>query len=118
MCFTKYPLKLIIFCSFEKMASSMDIKEGEIFKSATYNYWELGHCIGRGTCSVVVEAAGTLCSSSMRRRPRVLKGAAKIFKQGPQFEHAATNEIEILQYLSHQGESSFKYYIGELRMWY
>lgn len=117
MCFTKYPLKLIIFCSFEKMASSMDIKEGEIFKSATYN-WELGHCIGRGTCSVVVEAAGTLCSSSMRRRPRVLKGAAKIFKQGPQFEHAATNEIEILQYLSHQGESSFKYYIGELRMWY
>ena len=90
----------------------MDIRKGEVLKSAKHK-WKLGNCIGRGTCSVVVEAVGIFCSNSGHRRRRVLKGAVKVFKEGPQFEHAANNEIEILQYLSHQVQSSYKYYIGE-----
>lgn len=97
------------------MASSVDVNEGEIIKSAKYK-WQLSHCLGKGTCSVVVEAVGTFCSKRIYRNPRVLKGAVKIFKQGCQFEQAATNEIEILQYLSNQHESPYKYYIGELQI--
>ena len=97
------------------MASSIDVNKGEIKKSAEYK-WQLGHGLGKGTYSVVVEAVGTLYSKSIYRRPppRVVKGAVKIFKQGHQFEQAATNEIEILEYLKRQHESPYKYYIGEL----
>lgn len=101
------------------MVSSIDVNKGEIKKSAKYK-WQLGHCLGKGTCSVVVEAVGTFYSRSICRHspPRVLKGAVKIFKQGHQFEQAATNEIEILEYLNRQQESPYKHYIGELQVWY
>lgn len=93
--------------------ASMDISNGEIIKSAKYK-WQLGHCLGRGTCSVVVKAVGTFCSKGKCRHPHFLKGAAKIFKQGQQFECAATNEIEILHVLSQQHESPYRYHIGEI----
>ena len=100
------------------MASSIDVDNGEIKKSAKYK-WQLGHSLGKGTCSVVVEAVCTFCSKSICRcHSRVLKGAVKIFKQGHQFEQAATNEIEILEYMNRQHESPYKYYIGELQIWY
>ena len=99
------------------MASSIDVSKAEIKKSAKYK-WQLSHCLGKGTCSVVVEAVGTFYSKSIHRHPppRVLRGAVKIFKQGHQFEQAATNEIEILEYLNRQRESTYKYYIGELQI--
>ena len=100
------------------MASSIDVNKEEIKKSAKYK-WQLGHCLGKGTCSMVVEAVGTFCSKSIcRRPPRVLKGAVKIYKRGHQFEQAATNEIEILEYMNHQHESPYKCYIGEFQIWY
>ena len=101
------------------MASSIDVNKEEIKKSAKCK-WQLGHCLGKGACSMVVEAVGTFCSKSICRHPspRVLKGAAKIFKQGHQFEQAATNEIEILEYMNRQHESPYKDYIGELQIWY
>lgn len=97
------------------MASSLEVNEGEIKKSAKYK-WQFGHCLGKGTCSMVVEAVGTFCSKTICRcpSPRVLKGAVKIFKQGHQFEQAATNEIEILDYMNRQHESPYKYYIVRL----
>lgn len=99
------------------MASSLDVNEGEIKKSAKYK-WRFGHWLGKGACSMVVEAVGTFCSKTICRRPspRVLKGAVKIFKKGHQFEQAATNEIEILDYMNRQHESPYKYYIGELQI--
>ena len=101
------------------MSSSVDVSKGEIKKSAKYK-WQLSHCLGKGICSVVVEAVGTFYSRSIRRNPppRVLKGAVKIFKQGLKFEQAATHEIEILEYLNRQQDSPYKHYIGELQIWY
>ncbi|XP_078380884.1 serine/threonine-protein kinase Kist-like isoform X1 [Oculina patagonica] len=95
------------------MASFVDSSEGDIVKSAKYK-WQLGHRLGRGTCSVVVEAVGTFCSKKKCRHPQVIKGAAKIFKQGHRFELAATNEIENLHYLRRQHESPYRHYIVQL----
>jgi len=99
------------------MASSIDVSKGEIKKSAKYK-WQLSCCLGKGTCSVVVGAVGTFYSRSICRHPppQVLKGAVKIFKQGHQFEQAATHEIEILEYLNRQQDSPYKDYIGKLRI--
>lgn len=109
----------MFFPSLKEMASSIDVSEDEIKKRTKYK-WQLGHCLGKGTCSVVVEAVGTFYSKSRCRRlhPGVLKGAVKIFKQGHQFEQAATNEIETLEYLNFQHESPYKCYIGELQIQY
>lgn len=88
----------------------MDARKGEILK-ITEHEWKLGVCIGRGTCSEVFEAAGTLCYKSGRMR--AVKGAVKVLKEGSQFEQAALNEIKILQYLCHESESLDVYYFGE-----
>ena len=92
----------------------MDVSKGKIIRSAKYK-WQLGHYLGRGTCSTVVDAVGTFYFNRKCRQPPVLKGAAKIFKQGQKFELAATNEIEILHYLGCQRDSPFRCYIGELQ---
>lgn len=89
----------------------MDARKGEILK-ITEHEWKLGICIGRGTCSEVFEAAGTLCYK--RGRKRAVKGAVKVFKEGSQFEQAALNEIKILQYLCHESESLDVYYFVNL----
>ena len=109
----------MLFPSLKEMASSIDVSEDEIKKRTKYK-WQLGHCLGKGTCSVVVEAVGTFYSKSRcgRLHPGVLKGAVKIFKKGHQFEQAATNEIETLEYLNFQHESPYKCYIGELQIHY
>lgn len=88
--------------------------EGQILQCAKYT-WKLGRCVGRGTCSVVVEAVGSFNSNARHRRPRDIKGAVKIFKQGQQFEVAGANEVEILEYLNRlQGETECKHHIGEV----
>lgn len=84
-------------------ASSSNEFEGQILRSTKYT-WKLGRCVGRGTCSVVVEAVGSFVSSTMHRRPQDIKAAVKIFKQAQRFEAAGVNEIEILEYLRRRGE--------------
>ncbi|CAH3041127.1 unnamed protein product [Porites lobata] len=83
--------------------SSSNEFEGQILRSTKYT-WKLGRCVGRGTCSVVVEAVGSFVSSTMHRRPQDIKAAVKIFKQAQRFEAAGVNEIEILEYLRRRGE--------------
>lgn len=77
-------------------------RKGEILK-ITKHEWKLGINIGRGTCSEVFEASGTLCLKNGRKR--AVKGAVKIFKEGSQYEQTAINEIKILQYLGHEAGS-------------
>ncbi|XP_073243914.1 serine/threonine-protein kinase Kist-like [Porites lutea] len=84
-------------------ASSSNEFEGQILRSTKYT-WKLGRCVGRGTCSVVVEVVGSFVSSTMHRRPQDIKAAVKIFKQAQRFEAAGVNEIEILEYLRRRGE--------------
>ena len=84
-------------------ASSSNEFEGQILRSTKYT-WKLGRCVGRGMCSVVVEAVGSFVSSTMHRRPQGIKAAVKIFKQAQRFEAAGVNEIEILEYLRRRGE--------------
>lgn len=87
-----------------KASSSNEFElEGQILRSTKYT-WKLGRCVGRGTCSVVVEAVGSFVSSTMHRRPQDIKAAVKIFKQAQRFEAAGVNEIEILEYLRRRGE--------------
>lgn len=99
------------------MATAASFNEfgGQVLQCAKYT-WKLGRCVGRGTCSVVVEAVGSFSSNTKHRRPQYIKGAVKIFKQGQRFEAAGANEMEILEYLRRQGEVS-KYkcqYIAQL----
>lgn len=95
------------------MASSSNDLEGQILQCAKYT-WKLGLCLGRGSCSVVVEAFGTSASYNRPKKSRDIKAAVKIFKQGQHFEAAAANEIEILEYLRSQRDSDCKCYIGEI----
>lgn len=80
-------------------------------QSAKYT-WKLGRCLGKGTCSVVVEACGTSFSEPKQKIP-YMKGAIKIFKEGQQFEVAVANEIEMLEYLRSKRDSGGKGYTGE-----
>ena len=92
--------------------SSSNEFEGKVLQCADYT-WKLGRRLGTGTCSVVVEAVGTFTSNNRQRKPRDVKAAVKIFKQGPQFEAAGANEMEILEYLSRQRDPDYKCYVGE-----
>ena len=87
--------------------------EGQILQSGKYT-WKLGRCLGKGTCSVVVEACGTSFSELKQKIP-CIKGAIKIFKEGQQFEVAVANEIEMLEHLKSQRDSHSggKCFIGE-----
>ena len=87
--------------------------EGQILQT-TKHTWTLGRCVGRGTCSVVLEVVGMCNSSTNLKKGREIKGAVKIFKQGPQFEAAGVNEMEILEYLNRQGKSDNKAYVGKI----
>lgn len=87
--------------------------EGQILQTAKHT-WTLGRCVGRGTCSVVLEVVGMCNSSTNLKKAREIKGAVKIFKQGPQFEAAGANEMEILEYLNRQGKSDNKAYVVHL----
>lgn len=77
--------------------------EGQILQSGKYT-WKLGRCLGKGTCSVVVEACGT-SFSELKQKISCIKGAIKIFKEGQQFEVAVANEIEMLEHLKSQRDS-------------
>ena len=93
--------------------SSSNEFEGQVLKSVEYT-WKLGRRLGTGTCSVVVEAVGTFTSNNRQRKLGDIKAAVKIFKQGPQFEAAGANEMEILEYLSRQRDSDCKCHVGEI----
>lgn len=87
--------------------------EGKNLQSGKYT-WKLGRFLGKGTCSVVVEACGTSLSELKRKIP-CIKGAIKIFKEGQQFEVAGANEIGMLEHLRSQRDSHSggKCFIGE-----